>query len=136
MAEELRKQTEQYIAQVESLLAARKFGEGIFGMPDSAKNSPCHMEYYEAMHARVQQLVNADSQQAEKAVHFLLHAHTDYTCSDLASWMLLSIQQLAKDLIPLLTEESKKQLSAWYEKQYPRFQRMPAQKEICRLLKK
>ena len=53
MKDQIKKLTEDYISATDALLANRKFGEGVFGMPDSARSSPVHMEYYNAVEAAV-----------------------------------------------------------------------------------
>ena len=51
MKDLLKKLTEDYISATDALLENRRFGEGMFGMPDSARSSPVHMEYYNAVEA-------------------------------------------------------------------------------------
>ena len=135
---ELKERTEEYIARVDGLLAARKFGEGVFGLPDSAKDSLCHKEYFEAVRAHVHELAASgpSEKDAADAAEFLLRAHKEYPASDLAAWMLLSVQQFAGELMPFLTKEKKKELASWYEREYPRRSRMPVQDEVLRLLRK
>ena len=55
MKDQLKKLTEDYISATDALLANRRFGEGMFGMPDSARSSPVHMEYFNAVETAVKE---------------------------------------------------------------------------------
>ena len=83
MLNQLIRLTKDYIAETDDLIAHRKPGEGLFGMPDSAKNSPCHMEYYHKMEAAVRELAGEepDAETAETLVRFLLTAEDKFPCS-------------------------------------------------------
>ena len=138
MTEKLRQLTIEYLSATDKLIANRKFGEGLFGMPDSARSSPVHTEFYNAMEATVKELAGdaPDSETAEALVRFLLTAVEKFPCSKLAEWMLLAIQNHALPLIPFLSPESKAEIFAWYNKAYPRMQRLPGQQKIAKALKK
>ena len=138
MTEQLKKLTENYISETDALLANRKFGEGMFGMADSARNSPIHMEYYQAVETAVKEALSnsPDSTAADEAVQFLLTAEEAYPCSTLASWMLVAIQNHALPLIPLMSKEKREELFTWFNKHVPRLQRLPVQREIIKALKK
>ena len=138
MTEQLKKLTENYISETDALLANRKFGEGMFGMADSARNSPIHMEYYNAVEAIIKEGLagSLDSATADETVQFLLTAEEAFPCSTLASWMLVAIQNHALPLIPLMSKEKREELFTWFNKHVPRLQRLPVQREIIKALKK
>ena len=138
MTEKLKKLTEDYLSAVEELIANRKLGEGIFGMPDSARDSPVHSEYYAAVGSAVRELAGEtpDAQTAEALVHFLLTASSSYSGSTVSEWMLVAIQNHALPLIAYLPPDAKRELSAWYDKAFPRLQRLPNQVRIGKELKK
>ena len=138
MTEKLTKLTKDYISETDDLIANRRPGEGIFGLPDHAKSSPCHMEYYNKIEAAVAEASGdkPDAGTAEQLVRFLLTAEDQFSCSQLASWTLLAIQRLSLPLIPYLSSEAKRDLYAWFGKKVPRLQRMPVQQEIYKELKK
>ena len=138
MTEKLDRLTRDYLAAVEDLIANRKFGEGIFGMPDSARDSPVHTEYYAAVESAVRELAGEvpDAQTAEALVRFLLTASSSYPGNTLSEWMLVAIQTHALPLIAYLTPEVRAELSAWYNKAFPRLQRLPNQVKIGKALKK
>ena len=138
ITDRLTKLTNDYIAQTDDLIQNRRPGEGIFGLPDSAKSAPCHMEYYKNMEAAVQEIAGdkPDSDTAEQLVRFLLAVEDSFPCSQLASWTLLAVQRLSLPLIPHLSTDAKKDLSSWFGKKVPRLQRMPVQQEIYKELKK
>ena len=138
ITDRLTKLTNDYIAQTDDLIQNRRPGEGIFGMPDSAKSAPCHMEYYHNMEAAVRELAGdkPDAESAEQLVRFLLTAEEAFPCSQLASWTLLAVQRLSLPLIPHIPPEKRKELGSWFGKKVPRLQRMPVQQEIYKELKK
>ena len=130
--------TKDYIAETDDLIAHRRPGEGLFGMPDSAKNSPCHMDYYHKMEAAVHELAGEkpDAETAETLVRFLLTAEDNFPCSKICIWTLTALQQLSLPLIPHLAPEPKKDLAVWYGKKVSRLQRLPIQQQIYKELKK
>ena len=138
MLDTLIKLTKDYIAETDELIAHRRPGEGLFGMPDSAKNSPCHIDYYHKMEATVRELAGEkpDAETAETLVRFLLTAEDNFPCSKICIWTLTALQQLSLPLIPQLAPETKKDLAVWYGKKVPRLQRLPIQQQIYRELKK
>ena len=138
MIDPLIKLTKDYIAETDDLIAHRKPGEGLFGMPDSAKNSPCHMEYYHKMEAAVREIAGEepDAETAETLVRFLLTAEDKFPCSKISVWTLTALQQLSLPLIPHLSPEKKQELAAWFGKKVPRLQRLPIQQQIYKELKK
>ncbi|MBQ3373033.1 MAG: hypothetical protein IJG40_07870 [Oscillospiraceae bacterium] len=138
MKDQIKKLTEDYISATDALLENRKFGEGVFGMPDSARSSPVHMEYYNAVEAAVNEYLSAAPQveETDEAVRFLLMASEEYPCSNLATWMLIAIQRQALPLIPLMSDEKRAELYTWFNAHVPRLQRLPAQRDIIKALKK
>ena len=138
MTEKLEKMTLDYIAATEDLIAARKFGEGFFGMPDSARSSPVHMEYYNSVEAAVKELAGdePDTATADSVVSFLLHADNDHPCSTLAQWMLIAIQNHALPLIPFMSDDARAKEYEWFNAKVPRLQRLPTQQKIAKALKK
>ena len=138
MSHDLDSLTRRYIAATDELIGKRKFGEGLFGMPDSAKSSPIHMEFYNAVEASVSEAAGEapDADTADDLVKFLLKASTNYPTGSLAGWMLVAIQNHALPIIPYMSAAVREELSVWYEKAFPRLQRMPNQQKIAKALKK
>ncbi len=135
--EKLKDLTQRYIEETDRLIAGRKFGEGLFGMPDSARSSPIHMDYYNAVEATVKEICESEpsSETAAAVVRFLLTAERDFPCSKLAEWTLVAIQNHALLLIPKLSAAERAELYEWYKKAVPRLQRMPNQEKIAKALK-
>ena len=138
MKDQLKKLTEDYISATDALLANRRFGEGMFGMPDSARSSPVHMEFFNAVEAAVKEYVSGTPQAeiTDEAVRFLLTASEEIPCNNLASWMLIAVQNHALPLIPLMSEDKRAEMYVWFNEHVPRLQRMPVQQKIIKALKK
>ncbi len=136
--EKLKMMTEEYISMTETLLASRKIGEGVFGTHDSAKESPCHMGYYDAVGEAVQEILkeHPETDAYDEVVRFLLLASSSYECSPLAQWTLVAIQNHALPLISGISREAKTDLYDIYRKNIPVLQRMPNQVKIIKALKK
>ena len=138
MTEKLKNLTLRYIEATETLIAGRKFGEGLFGMPDSARSSPVHVDYYNAVEAAVKELAGEkpDAETADELARFLLKACHDYPSNTLAQWMIIAIQNHALPIIPYMSPAAKAELAAWYNEAFPRLQRLPNQDKIAKALKK
>ena len=136
--EKITSATDEYIETTKRLIANRKFGEGIFGFNDTAKNDPCHINYFNFIEKTINEASESglSSENAEEIAEFLLKAHAETNCNDLAAWMLIVIQKLALQLIPLLSKAKKEDLLAWYCSYVPRLQRLPIQNDIVKALKK
>lgn len=138
MMDELKALTEQYITATDALIADKKFGEGIFGMPDRSKSDPCHVNYFNAVKELVEASVSSgvSTEEADAAATYLLRDNPSDTCNSLASWMIIAVEQFALQFIPSMSSQQKKDLLASYSKKYPRLQRMPFQQQIVKALKK
>ena len=138
MTDRLNQLTRNYIEATDNLVAGRKLGEGVFGMPDPARSSPVHMEYYNAVEAAVKEYLEGtpETETTDEAVRFLLTASEKLPSSNLAVWMLIAVQRHALPLIPLMSESSRREMYEWFNRHVPRLQRMPVQREIIKALKK
>ena len=138
ISDELKTITEEYISTTEALLADKKFGEGIFGMPDRSKSDPCHVNYFNAVKDVIEKAVAAglSPAEADDITEFLLRGNASQPCNNLASWMIIAVEQFAMQTIPFISRSKKEELFQYYSKKNPRLQRMPFQQQIVKALKK
>ena len=138
ISDELKTLTEKYISTTEALLADKKFGEGIFGMPDRSKSDPCHVNYFNAVKDVIEKVVAAGLSRtdADDIAEFLLRGNASHPCNNLASWMIMAVEQFSLQIIPFMSDSCKDDLSRFYSKKYPRLQRIPFQQQIVKALKK
>lgn len=138
ISDELKTLTEQYISTTEALLADKKFGEGIFGTPDRSKSDPCHVNYFNAVKDIIEKAVSDGLSQADAddITEFLLRENASQPSNNLASWMIMAVEQFSLQTIPFISDSLKDDLCHYYSKKYPRLQRIPFQQQIIKALKK
>ena len=120
--------------------AARKLKptDGFLGFGHGLKDAHCH----EAFDQKIGEIVcgttpdTVDKQEAAAAVNRLLLNADECNWPDCAIWMLRAVQRHALPLIPRLAAEDAQMILKEYEKRYPRYDRLPVQREIIKALKK
>ena len=108
---------------------------GVWGMGDDPRKHHCHDAFYEAVEAWVKEFAPADAEAALEAVKYILEAALSRRDEDVY-WYLYAAQGLVMPLIPRLRSEDCKALAQWYDKAYPRRDRMPVQQNLFKALKK
>lgn len=124
---------ETYLAELDRVITKSKPTDGLFGFGSSVKNHPCHEQFFDAVGEAVAGI--ADEEEAGEAARAILYADSSYDCPNSAKLMLTAIQGHIKKLIPLLSEEDKAEIKAYYDLKIPRGQRLPVQKEVYNMLK-
>lgn len=126
-----------YEETVAAVYRKAKPTDGIFGWGEDPKKDPCHMAFYENVEKWAEDFLAAqpDREAVFRAVKFLLEAPEKYRQSP-CFWFMYAAQGLSRELILLLGKEQCAALLAYYDKTYPKRDRMPVQKEVYRLLKK
>lgn len=128
---------EAYFQQVKAAQSRLTPADGLLGMGERLSNAPCHEAFLDALRAWLDALpAQADAAQVCQALGFIYRA--PFTYPDVhpsVYWMLIAVQGLTFTAIELLQPGDAKALHAWYEKAYPRWDRLPAQKQILSMLK-
>ncbi len=124
--------TEDYLETARSVIANAKPFAGAFGMKGGINDDPCHMNYYNAMKAALEE----ENTDAYESVRFLLNAERSYECPRAVSFMLIAVQGLAVDLAPRLSREQKEEFRQWMDDNVPRRMRLPVQDYLYKALKK
>ncbi len=136
LTDEFRQMLAEYDENVGEVERKKRPLDGILGFGRVPANDPCH----EALDKKAEELVaralaeGTEGREADELTGALLRAESRYTGPSYAGMTLIALQRHAKDLIPRMSPEGRRELLAWYEKQYPRRTRFPIQKEICGLL--
>ena len=125
---------DEYDAAVREANARRKPGEGILGFGKKLSDDPCHGAFDRKIASLCEEMASAAPSDMAEAVALLFQAERDRAWLECARWMLVAVQRHALPLIPLLPEEEKRAMLAWYGKRYPAFQRLPVQQQIVRAL--
>ena len=128
---------ENYIDTVAELERNRKIGEGIFGLKGGPKDSPCHDRFIEDLAGALKDLSasGAGPEEIREVLSYLYRAPLENKNQKSAYWMLLAAHGLTFDLIDCLTPEGAAALYDRYAEDYPRWERLPVQKNVLSRLK-
>ena len=140
-------QTAQALERLEALYAnycetadrldhSRKLGAGMFGLPGGPADDPCHLRFREDVGALLAQFAadGPDPASVREVLAFLFERPLRSAAPKSAFWMLIAVQALAKELIPMLAPADAQALAARFKELYPRRARLPVQDEILKLL--
>lgn len=135
--EELKRLYQAYDRKVQDVKSKTSGFAGAFNMGDDPRRHSCHEEFYEAVGAWVESFLEEDptAQQAAEALQWLLEAAAENRGRDVY-WYMYAAQSHGKGLIPLVSRETCESLMQWYDRTYPALDRLPAQQEIFKLLRK
>ncbi len=133
VTEEFRSILDAYQEDLDALAASLRPGDGVFGFGRVPGNDPCH----ERFDAKVAALAGryADGGEEAELAGLLLRCDSELSLPVYAQGMLIAIQRHALPLIPCLGADEARELTRWYEKQYPFYRRAPIQKDILKALK-
>lgn len=135
--EKLQKIYSDYIQAVAEVYREAKPMDGVFGWGDDPRKDPCHMRFYEGVQQWVEAFLKTESdpEAAFQAVRYILREpslHREENCF----WFMYAAHGLTKTMIPLLTPGQCRMLLEYYDKCYPKRDRMPAHNDVFKLLKK
>jgi len=110
---------------------------GAFGLGDDPRKHECHEDFFEDVGCWVQEFLeeNPDSGEIVQAVCWILKAADAHRDTDVY-WMMYAAQGHVKELIPRMPRETCRKLLDWYEDAYPALDRLPAQQEIVRQMRR
>ena len=137
MLQQLKDIYDKYISDLAKAYKDAKPTDGLFGWGDDPRKDPCHMRFYEDAEKWAAAFLASRPSNPEvfEAVRFLLETPDKYREKH-CFWFMFAAQGLARDMIPLLEKKQCAALLAYYEDTYPKRERMPVQKEVCKKLKK
>ena len=135
--EKLQEIYSEYIQTVAQVYREAKPMDGLFGWGDDPRKDPCHMHFYEGVEKWAEDFLKTDPDAEEtfRAVRFILEAPKEHR-EEKSYWFLFAAQGLTRKMIPRLTKEACNFLRSYYDENYPKRDRMPAQNEVYKLLKK
>lgn len=135
--EEVRRVYEMYLGRMEELQRKRKPAEGLFGVGGGPAADPCQEEFPRQLEAVLKALERTEpaSPEARQVLEYLYQAPLPYRQADqTVYWMLTAVHGLSLDLISRLTPEDAGGLWEGYRQNYPRWERLPAQKKVLAAL--
>ena len=129
---------EAYFEQVRAAEKRLKPADGLFGMGERLANAPCHDAFWKALRAFLEGMdVKEAPGQVGQALDFIYRAPFAYPdVHPSVYWMLLAVQGLTQPVITHLRPEDAQALYLWYQKAYPRRERLPVQNQVLEALKR
>ena len=129
---------EAYFAQVSAAEKRLKPAEGLFGIGRKLSDAPCHDAFIEALRAFLDGMdVREDSGQVCQVLDYIYRAPFAYPdVHQSVYWMLLAVQGLTLQAVGALRPEDAQALYLWYQKAYPRRERLPVQNQVLEALKR
>lgn len=125
-----------YIAETERLEREKKPGDGLMGLSPGPKDDPCHDRFAPALeHLLLDIRAQAPpSGEVRDALEAIYRAPLDHPWPLSAHWMLKAVHGLTAPLADLLTAADARTLYDAYARDYPRWDRLPSQKQALRAL--
>lgn len=128
---------ERYAQKAEEVRKKAPPTAGLFGMGDDPRKHPCHMEFYESVEQWVKDFMETSPgpEAANEAVAWIITQAAEHREKE-SYWFMYAAHGLCKPLIPLMSAGNCAALAAYYDDHHPRRERMPAHKDVYKLLKK
>ena len=126
-----------YLDKTEELERQRKPGDGLLGMGGGPDRDVCHDAFVRDLTAAMQELAQSavPSDDLRGILEYMYEIPLRHRDNSLAYWMLLAVQGLTAELIPRLEPRDASELLRRYRDAYPRFERLPVQKNVLSSLK-
>lgn len=136
-AQEIEELYADYLEQFRAQNSERGPGQGIFGMGVGPGDLPCHGQLLEKLKALLSDIAGrgAPSGEVRDALEVMLRDPAPLQGGAAAAyWTLLAAQGLGLELVGLLSCADAAELYARYKSDYPRFKRLPVQKQVLAAL--
>ena len=136
LLEELQSLYTGYLLKTQQLERDRKPADGLLGMGSGPAADPCHDRFAQELEALLHRMDSLPSSQLFQALSFIYTAPFAHRGNPSAYWMLQAVHGLTVPLIPRLSPEDAQALRTQYQEDYPRWERLPAQKQVLAALKR
>ena len=126
-----------YRGEIEAFEKKRRPTDGLLGFGHSLRDDACHDRLDEKVERAAAAIAGScpSPEEAERAVRFLL-SRAEQPWPLAAQWMLRAVDRHCIPLIPFLLPEAAGAIYREYAARYRPFDRLPAQKELLKALKK
>lgn len=126
-----------YIEKVKELERSKKITDGLFGITKGPKDDPCHDVFIKDLEAQITIFASEDPdpEQVCSLLDYMYSIPLKYRDDSMIYWMFAAVHTLAYDLIGHLNPEDAQRLYQQYNENYPRQDRLPAQKKTLKALK-
>ena len=134
--ERIRQLYQDYVAEIKRLEANRKPGEGLLGIGKGPADDPCNDRFAEELETELSTFgsQSPDPEHVCAVLEMMYRFPLEYRELKTAYWMLLAVQGPTLELIPALSAGEAEALWHWYGEAYPRWDRLPVQKQVLKRL--
>ncbi len=125
-----------YLEAMDEARKGRRRIDGLLGLGGGAGSERCQDDFVSQLNAAVADFAaeGPSSAEAAEALRFVLSQAHEHRKSKEAYWMLLASHTLALPLIDLLEPADARAVLEYYEAEYPKRERLPAQKTAIKRL--
>ena len=128
-----------YIKTVEELERTKKPTAGLLGITKGPKDDPCHDRFADDLAEKLKMFSAKDPSSGEvrSLLEYMYEIPFQYRENHMIYWMFTAVHSLVldNDLISRLNRADAQKLYEQYSKDYPRWERLPAQKRTLKVLK-
>lgn len=126
-----------YIQKVQELEKNKKITDGLFGITKSPKGDACHDQFAEELGTKLKELALCKPAPDEVCdlLEYMFTIPLSWKEDPMIYWMLAAVHILALDLVPILSGKDAQRLYEQYNRDYHRWERLPAQKDMLKALK-
>lgn len=124
-----------YLAECARLERERGTWDGLFGMGGGPKNDPCHDAFAHDLDAALRRAAALPSGEVRPILDYLYRLPLAHRDDQAAYWMLLAVHGLTTELAGGLNRADAAALLAQYRADYPRRERLPAQRRVLDALR-
>ena len=126
-----------YIQKVADLEKNRKITDGLLGITKGPKADPCHDQFADDLESRLKDLAASgpDPEEIGSLLEYIYTIPLRHKDNNMIYWMFTAVHILALDLVRFLKKEDAQRLYDRYRRDYPRWERLPAQKKTLKALK-
>ena len=127
---------EEYILQVRRLEEKRKPGDGLLGLGKGPADDSCHDRFAGELAGLLDQIAGEGlpSAQIQSILTYIYRIPLENRETQTAYWMLMAVHGLTLGLLGQLTPSQAQTLWEGYKADYPRWERLPVQKQVLSTL--
>ena len=126
-----------YIEKVNELERTKKVTDGLLGITKGPKDDPCHDKFANDLEQLLKEFAAAEpsSEEVCSLLEYMYTVPLNNRENHMVYWMFMAVHTLALDLIRCLDKADAEKLYQRYSSDYPRWERLPAQKKTLKELK-
>ena len=135
---EIRAIYQEYLDEAERVERERKPGDGLFGLGKKPSDDPCHNRFANALETALRDFAacEPDSPRVREVLSHIYRAPAEHREPVSAYWMLCAVHGFTLELTDRLNAADAAALFTSYAKDFPRWERLPVQRQVYAALKR